>query len=248
MKGFKFSSMAWLVPVAAAGLYCTGAAHAATLVTGGDPGNGITLDPSNVVTAMNVNGDATFQGVSFLGTDPNITIDPNQGTWGLYTNAFNGAPTTFGNGDTQDQVLNAIAGDLDFGTGSSTTGPDGFRSYGVNITGLTPGNNYRLDVIETDGNATGRTQTVFVNGALEDTVGLTQGSATNPSLVYDSQVNGVADSSGDIALGFDQVTSQGPVFSAIVVSNAVPEPGSLALLGMGAACLLPVMRRHRRAC
>ena len=201
-------------------------AAAATLVTGAGPDQGITLVSSDVIYALNISGLPTpayvgpFQGVTFQTAYPEITVA--SGGWGVFGNAN----TQFNGGNAEEQALDSLAKELFF---SATDGS-------LKITGLIAGDSYKLDILQTIGPYTSRNQNILVNGVTLDSVVLTQ----NSGQLWNSSLTGIADANGEILLGFDGTSGDGPVFSSLMVS--VPEPSGLLL---GALGLLPLCRRRR---
>ena len=231
---------------AAAVLGTAVASQAAVLVTGGDAGEGITLNAANNVYALNIAlgntpDPVTLQGVSFSGAVPSIAV--GAGTFGPYGAAFTGVTPSITGTSANDTAATQIAGDLFFGSGS-TAMSNGLPFYSLIASNLTPGASYKLDVIQTVGNASGRTQNVLLNGTVVDTVVLPTASTVGGiAPVFNTSATAIADGSGQITLGFEQAAGDGPVFSAVSVSS-VPEPASLGLLGLGGLTLL---RRRRTA-
>ena len=98
-----------------------------------------------------------------------------------------------------------------------------------------PGSDYYLNRFEI--RLTDSTGTAFSGGALPSTLDLSSFDSTSFGVSY-HDINVVSDPSDDVSTAF------GGSISSVTQINAVPEPASVAALGLGAAALL---RRRRKA-
>jgi hypothetical protein len=220
---FPFSRLAG-VAILLAGAWTASAQVTTTVLTGGDAGQGLTLDAGNVVTAWNVfGGNYTLQGVSFT----------SQNVGGQFSGSI-----AFGGGQTSADDV-ALAGLINQG---------GFALTPLNFlfTSLTPNASYRLDLVQSTLNFASREQAIVVNDSLVTLVTLTAG------LAYNTAFTTTADSSGQIRLrmaasgGYGGTGYQdGAVLNAAVLT-AVPEPSTYALFA-GVAALGVAMWRRRAA-
>ena len=202
-------------------------APAAVQLMGGDAGEGLTLVPANVVNATNFTGNTqTIQGVVFSPATPptSVTAVRTGGGGGFLSGTVMDAGYGFG-GTANDAALIQVANTISFGGGAQT----------FEVRGLTAGTTYKFDIIQSTSDAAARTQTLTFGG-VSDAVSLaTYG-------VYDSVFTLVAPTSGTIA-GSIAPGTDGTVLNGLVVSTVpVPEPTSLAFLGLGGLTLL---RRRR---
>ena len=220
--------MAWLrggaLALGAGLVLSVSAAQAAVItVTGGDVGQGLTLNPSNVIYAVDFGGGAstTVQGVSFVTSHANVTADGNNGF--DPGDPFSGTETS--SDDTGLKSIIRSGRFFDFAAGK------------IIISGLSANTNYQVDLLAA-GN--GRTMTVaYNNGSVVDSQALSGSTAYNYS--------NVATSAGDGTLVVNMNVTEGfanSVFSAVVVSNPVPEPATVAVVAIGA---MGLMARRRRA-
>lgn len=207
---------------------CVGAlasmkAQTTVALTGGDAGQGLTLDPARVLYAYNIQGSssASVQGVTFT--------PYTAGTGAAYTTVNN----PFADDQTSPddlglkQVLATLAWD-----GASTGGTATPLQF--NFAGLIPGANYRFDLIYFAGRWAPREQAIVANGNLVTIVTATQTMAFGTSFFVQ------ADGMGNLSLlaqrsGLNGGTGyqDGAVLSGLVLST-VPEPASAAAFaGLG---------------
>ena len=191
-------------------------AQVTVTLSGGDPGEGLTLDASRVVYAYNLNGsgNVTWQNVVFspltIGvTDPTFTsttVDP-----------FAGQTST------NDNALRSLLQSLAWDDG-------GGQALRHEFTGLTAGATYRLDVLQFSGYFAAREQAIIANGSLVGILEISQTVGKNTSFTAQ------ADSSGMITLLLAQSgayggtgNQDGAIYNAVVLSS-IPEPSTYALV------------------
>lgn len=231
---FVMISVKWfklLTTVSVVALLGNAALASVITVTGGEPGQGFNLNPATVVYAVtsgNPGGSAqTVQGVTFLLSNPNVTIGIDA-AGGNYTNSPgtvppNGWPSTTAN----DIALKDIYSFNKWATPGFT----------ITIAGLTPSTNYQVELLLGNTNIGGAHNDAvsFFSGPVVDT-------ATMANIGYYNVQNTVtSDGSGQIVAHVTDAV-QGAVMSGLVVTT-VPEPGTLALLAFGS---LAVMHRRRK--
>lgn len=191
--------------------------HGVTVpLTGGDAGQGLTVDTANFVKGLDLAGGTakTIQTASFSAM-PNagFTVGAPAGASGPFTGAFAfGASETSAN----DTATAALMSSIFFG------------ANGVNVTinSLTPGSVYQLDLIQSvTSSYVSREQAILVNGVWQENVLLTQGNnARNTTLIA------TADGSGQIVItlrpsgGYGGIGPQdGAVLNGLAVTS-VPNP------------------------
>jgi hypothetical protein len=219
----KVQSLAFAFPLVAA---CAAQA-AITSVTGGDAGEGLTLNPSLVVRAYDIGGTGTttLQGVAFtpaipFGSDPQISVSGSTAP---------GGPDLPG-ASADDLAINAILENVSYNTNVNN----------IAISGLSPSTEYIVQVLVGYPSGTPRPQKLTLNGV--DT-----GDSVNASVGVSLFTNTVlSDNAGALYLQFDTLAGIGednnPIFNAVIVS-AVPEPATLGLFAIAA---LPIATRRRR--
>jgi hypothetical protein len=220
MKNF-FSRLA-VGAILLAGAGTVSAQVTTTVLTGGDAGQGLTLDAVNVVTAWNVQGGGyTLQGVNFTSRPAG--------------SSFNGS-IAFGGGETSADDL-ALAGLINEGAFAIGT-PLLFT-----FSGLTPHAAYRFDLLQSTLGYSGREQAILVNDDLVTLVSLA------PGVAYNTAFSTTADGDGGIVLslaasaGYGGTGYQdGEVLNALVLT-AVPEPATYAVL-LGLIALGVAWRRN----
>lgn len=225
------SSLIALAIVASA----TASASAAVIqLTGGDAGEGLALNPANVVYALDINGNNgatgyTVQGVTFLPSYPQVNT-VNGGDFAVGATSFPGTSAS-------DLALAEVFSTLNYATGDA--GND--ATITTTAGGLTPGASYQVNILVSLGDfpEIGRNDEFLLNGVLTgDTIFYAPGEYYNISCV------GAANASGQLIIGVHDNTpggGGGALVSGIVIS-AVPEPTSLGLLGLG---VLALVRRRR---
>lgn len=219
---------------------CVGAlesmqAQTTVALTGGDAGQGLTLDPARVLYAYNIQGSssASVQGVTFT--------PYTAGTGSVYTtinNPFAGdqtSPDDLG----LKQVLATLAWD-----GASTGGTATPLQF--DFVGLIPGANYRFDLIYFAGRWAPREQAIVANDSLVTIVTATQTMAFGTSFFVQADGTGklsvLAQRSG---LNGGTGYQDGAVLSGLVLST-VPEPAAAAAFA-GLGSLAWAFGRRRRA-
>jgi hypothetical protein len=208
-------------------------AQTTVTLTGGDPGEGLTLNPSNIVAAYNMNGGSfTMQGVEFqnllLGQYRNDDVSqiPNYSSYD---------PFESGQNSDDDAALRGILRTLAFDNPSLT----------YTFTGLTPNGTYRFDLLYYVGYFNAREQAIVVNGTLITLVTVSKTEAK------DTYFSVQADGSGELNLLVEQSNlhggtgyQDGAVLNAVVLS-AVPEPSTYAAI-LGTFALGLVLWRRRK--
>jgi hypothetical protein len=201
-------------------------------VVGGDAGQGLTLDASKVVGALNVGGHGAaldVQGITFHNSD---TIGSYTGplTWaggasggsGEYGGAF-----VFGAGETSanDTNLAGVFRSLYFGS----------NWMQITVGGLTANATYKFDVLAScTQNFNARSMVISANGTDMETFSMLRG-----DYAYVVSFQAAADGLGKMVIGAHP-GSEGGFFNGLVVST--PEPATMALLGLGA--LLGLKRKR----
>jgi hypothetical protein len=207
--------------------------------TGGDAGQGLSLDPSRVLFAFNVYASATV-------TTPNITVQGVSFTplaLGYNDNFFAQTPNAEpfpGENSVDDLALRSLL---------QTQGWDDGGSAPLQYTfsGLVANGTYHFDVLQYTGAFAEREQAIVVNGSLVTLVPISFSVAKNT--YFDT----TADGSGNITL---LVTQSGPyggtgnqdgaIINGIVLSS-VPEPASYGVLAGAAVLGLAWCGRRRSA-
>ena len=219
---------------------CVGAlaslnAQTTVALTGGDAGQGLTLDPARVLYAYNIQGSSSIsvQGVTFA--------PYTAGTGSVYTTINN--PFAGDQSSSDDlglkQVLATLAWD-----GASTGGTATPLQF--NFVGLIPGASYRFDLLYFAGRWAPREQAIVANNSLVTIVTATQTTAFTTSFFVQ------ADGTGGLSLlaqrsGLQGGTGyqDGAVLNGLVLST-VPEPAAAATFA-GLGCLAWTFGRRRRA-
>lgn len=230
---FNRSKRGLLMTGLAGWLGLAGAARAQTTVilTGGDAGQGLTLDAGNVTLAWDIQGSGSFtlQGVSFA----NHTIGTQFG------GSFD-----FGGGESSADDT-ALIGMLNEGAWDNL----GASPITFTFSGLTPNASYRFDLIQSVLAYAGREQAIVVNGSLVTIVALAQYAAYNTTFLTTADVNGDIDLLVAASGGYGGSGVQdGAILNALVLTSvaAVPEPVTYAaLLGLGALGVVLWRRRVR---
>lgn len=202
-------------------------------ITGGDPLDGLDLDLSRVVYAGNVQGvgEVSWRGITFEPLNYGFGFPPFNSTT---TEPFAGDQTS-----TSDLELRGILQTL----GWDAIGGAPLQFY---LTGLVPNAPYRLDVLQFAGNFAPREQAVVVNNSLVDIVTISQTVTLNTTTVAVANFAGVIEllvvQSGDYGGAGNQ---DGAIVNAYILSTAIPEPSTYALLLGGAGLALAAWRRRR---
>ena len=121
----------------------------------------------------------------------------------------------------------------------------GGNSINVTLSGLAAGQSYGLYVYDQgDGNAAGRSLDVTANGATQSATQTGAGTfIQGNNYLYFA---GVANPLGDIVIsGVPISNSEADINGLQIVTNAVPEPAPLAILGIGLLGMAAIRRRNR---
>ncbi len=221
--------------VVCAGALASLKAQTTVALTGGDPGQGLTLDPARVVHAYNIQGSssASVQGVTFT--------PYTAGTGGVYTtlnNPFAGDQTS-PNDSGLKQVLAALAWD-GASTGNTST------PLLFNFSGLISGASYRFDLLYFSGRWGPREQAIVANNSLVGVVTVSQTTAFVTSFfVQADETGGISLLTQRSGLHGGTGVQDGSLLNGLVLS-AIPEPAS-ATMWAGLGCVSWALGRRRRA-
>ncbi len=174
-------------------------------LTGGDAGQGITLDAVNFLSALNVSSvtPRTVQSRVFNGApNPGFTI----AGVGNFAAAF-----TFGTGETSanDLAMAEIVKSLAFAGGG----------FDVTLNSLTPGGYYQIDLIQAVGSFSSREQAILLAGVFQENVLLSQGNNAQVTTV-----SGFANANGQLVVGLrpsGEYGGAGPQDGAVLSGIAV---------------------------
>lgn len=231
---------------------CVGVAHAGIVqLTGGDPSDGLALNPSTVVAAIYTpsngnfsqsiftNATQAFQGVTFAATSANVARGASSSGTSLYLLPSGGNLTAStagfsnpGSPSTQDNNLLSL---MNAGAWFNT------EWLTFTVSNLAANTDYRIETLSSNlGYSVPRSYTVSYNsGSVADTLAF----ATSAEASYIYAIRDIVRSTGagEITIRYDRLTGDGPSVSALAVSalspSAVPEidPAGLgsvlALLG-----------------
>lgn len=208
-------------------------AQTTVAVTGGDAGQGLTLNAANVVAAYNLNGSSSFtvQGVTFT---PFALGEQDPVTSVITSEPFAGSETS-----ANDSALNSIFHSVSFN-----------GDLGITFTGLVANARYQFDVLQYAGDFAQREQAILANGVLISLVTVSQTTAQNTTFFVD------ANGSGEIDLYLTQSQNyggfgnqDGALLNGVVLStaSAIPEPSTYAVFFGVMVLGLAVWRRHTAA-
>lgn len=186
-------------------------------VTGGDAGQGLTLNAANVVTAYNLNGSSSFvvQGVTFTP----YTLG-EQGETAVINSGF--LPFSGSEVSANDSALNSILHSVSFEGG-----------LGITFSGLVANARYQFDVLQYAGDFAQREQAILANGSLIAIVTVSQTTAQNTTFFVDADVSGEIDLYLTQSGSYGGVGNQdGALLNAVALStaSAIPEPSTYAAI------------------
>jgi hypothetical protein len=187
-------------------------------LSGGDLGQGLTLDPTKVLFAygLNATGSTTLQGVTFV---PFALGSPSITTWSPFAAVQNSAND------------NALRGLLQTVTWDQGGGAPIHKTF----SGLVPNGQYRFDLLQWSGPWATREQAIVVNETLVAITTVTLGLETAQNTYFDTYAN----ASGQIDFLMTQSrmyggsgNQDGVIVNALVLSSvsAVPEPSTYAAI------------------
>ncbi len=210
--------------------WSSAAAQTTVAFTGGDPGDGLALTPSQVVYAYNINGGAvTWQGVEFTGQSIGWNFNP--------FNAISSDPFA-SQSSTDDNALRSLLQTVGFSPGA----------VDLTFSGLNVGASYQVTVLYYSGNFAAREEAFVANGSLVTLASVSQTTASYTSFQATADGNGEIAFRAAASAGYGGTGHQdGVILNAIVVSSAsaVPEPATYA--GIAGICALAAVWLRRRS-
>lgn len=217
------------------GMATAAQAQTTVVVTGGEAGEGLALDPAKVLFAFNVNGSAvTVQGVSFASLD--MSYGPSNGTSDAQFDPFPSGQNAPEDEDLRN-VFKTVAWD-----------GDGENPLTYTFTGLTPNTAYQLDVLHFSGFWNAREVAVVINGTRVGFYDISKTQAQETAFTVTTDGSGeiamlIAASAGYGGTGFQD----GGLVSGFALSTVtpVPEPATWAVLAGAGALAFAAWRRTR---
>lgn len=207
-------------------------------LTGGDAGEGLTLDPALVVAAENVRGAvATLQGVSVPTNAANIAF-VNASI--PYSPVFPTPASPTPNDTAITTLLNNAAAAFN-------------QPIVIDFTGLSPNTLHTINLLIADNNDERNLAFSFNGGPIVDAFRTVSGAGYNVENVIQSSAGGsisvaiTSDGYYNFTFGSGEfVPTSYPIVSSAIVS-VVPEPSTIAMLiGVGASIAACRLRRSRR--
>lgn len=233
--------------IAAKGAVITGAV---STFTGPDD---LLLDPATNVVAVDVNGQVGSVNVNGV-TFQSDTGGPVSGGGATVTTAatnqipgWTTAPSYIGADPTSVTNFQSVMHSIRWSLAPAALTAD--------IAGLTPGTVYNVQLLFSEnGSASNRHWDIGVDGALVVDDHNTNGTSASLGQVYTGQFDPGADGILNIVMAQDPLPGDpnntapagpdnNPILHAVIVHEVVPEPGSLALLGLGLSTFF--LRRRR---
>jgi hypothetical protein len=215
------------------------------------------LDPATNLIAVDIGGDnasSAVNGVTFLGDGTGTTGSASSGGVTVSsgsTHAINGwstAPSYVGGTPGSAANLGAVMHDIRWSLNPA--------NISVDIIGLNAGNIYNVQLLFSEnGSASDRHWDIAVDGVLAVDDYATTGTSATIGSVYSGNFDPGVDGTLNILMGIEPFPGDpnntgslgldnNPILHAVIVHTvAVPEPGSLALLGLGFFTML--IRRRR---
>lgn len=217
-----------------------------TSVTGGDAGNGLTLDAPNVVGALNIGaggGPLTIQGVQFASDTQNPYSSLSwSGFGGGFQSEFTGT-FSFSGSSANDVALGTLYTSFFYGA----------NYMGITVTGLTPGATYKFNALSSLAGFSGpRGLEIFAQNTGQASGTIQDHILAASTTAYDTTFLWNAGSDGKVSIGavpgtfdgnFPSDPGPGSWLNGLVITQ-VPEPSTFALAGIGLVVLFGFRRRH----
>jgi len=217
-----------------------------TTLLGGDPADGITLNPSLALGAVYADNSSTGLAYSLQGVTFNPYNTPGSTVSGINLSlastlpiniaatAANQSFTAPGNSADDKALLNIVNGGLMY---------DGvITGFTATFSGLTAGQSYKLNFISSLTQYPGRDGTLSINGSAPQTF------TYEDSPIYLFSGTAIAQPDGTITAFFGEAGNSAPFTNALEIEStvAVPEPSSYVLIILGGVMTLVLQWRHSK--